>query len=217
MILQELREKNPKLNVFEIDDVTFGNYGRKITDIDVEELITEGKKIHMPEEGSVYEPSVPAFECLPVAKVLQNKCFGELPIQVGYCYGHSNSLNAWEWHATSEINVAVTDMVLLVADRRELVDGRIDASKAKAFLLREGDVIEVYATTLHFCPCEANDRGFGSVVVLPYGSNTPLEQTSQDKLLFKKNKWLIAHEQNRSLLERGVIAGIFGENYNVLY
>ena len=41
-----------------------------------------------------YVPSVPELEALPVFEELQNKIYGELPIQVGYCNGHNKKLNA---------------------------------------------------------------------------------------------------------------------------
>ena len=42
-----------------------------------------------------------------------------------------------------------------------------------------------------------------------------------DKLVkngnMSKNKWIIAHEQNTSLINRGVISGITGENFEIKY
>ena len=80
-----------------------------------------------------------------------------------------------------------------------------------------GTAIEVYASTLHFCPCEVQREGFGCVVALPVGTNIPLEEPSEDPLLFRKNKWIVAHDQNRSLIERGVVPGIDGVNYEIRY
>ena len=62
----------------------------------------------------VYVPSVEELEALDVAKALQNKGFGGIPIEIGYCNGHNKKLNAVEYHRSSEINVAVTDLVLLI-------------------------------------------------------------------------------------------------------
>ncbi len=56
----------------------------------------------------VYVPSVEELEALDVAKALQNKGFGGIPIEIGYCNGHNKKLNAVEYHRSSEINVAVT-------------------------------------------------------------------------------------------------------------
>mgnify|MGYP003310533965 CR=1 FL=1 len=78
-------------------------------------------------------------------------------------------------------------------------------------------MLETYATTLHFCPCEVSNEGFGWIVALPLGTNTSLDAPSTDKFLTKKNKWQIAHEDNIVLIEAGLIAGIYGENFKIEY
>lgn len=215
MTLEKLKELNPHLSIYGVDSEEFAEYGCRISGIDVSEIVKVGSEISFPEEGSIYVPSQPEFEALDIAEKLRKQCFGELPTQVGYCYGHNHLLNGWEWHTSSEINIAVTDLVLLLAKRSEMKDGKIDSSAAKAFLLKAGDIVEVYATSLHFCPCETAKSGFGCVVALPTGTNVPLEEAAQDPLLFRKNKWLIAHEKNEGLIQRGVVPGISGENLEV--
>lgn len=217
MTLEQLRKINPEMKIYGVDDADFTEYGRRITGADVEEIVEAGKSIAFPQEGSVYEASTPAFEKLEIAGWIRKECYGELPTQVGYCYGHSNFLNAWEWHTSSEINIAVTDMVLILAKRSDYHDGNIDSAKAKAFHLKAGDIVEVYATSLHFCPCEVDKNGFGCVVALPKDTNVPLEGAVSDQLLFRKNKWLIAHVENEGLIARGVVPGITGPNYEVKY
>ena len=169
----------------------------------------------MPQEGSIYVPSEKSFEELDIAKVIQNECFGEIPAQVGYCYGHSNKLNALEWHKCSEINIAVTDLVLFLGMVQDIEDGKYNSENIKAFKLKKGEAIEVYATTLHFCPIETDENGFGCVVGLLEGTNVPLDGEPDDKLLFRKNKWLIAHEDNAALIAKGVVPGIYGPNYSL--
>lgn len=217
MTLEELRNKNPEIPVYGIDDEAFAEYGCRINGLDVTGLLAAGKEIPFPETGSAYEPATPAFEALPVAEEIRKRCFGELPCQVGYCYGHNSFLNALEWHTGSEINVAVTDLVLILAKRSDCKDGKLDASCAKAFLLKAGDVAEIYATSLHFCPCEVEESGFGCVVALPKGTNVPLDEASADPYLFRKNKWLIAHVENEGLIAKGVVPGITGTNYRIIH
>ena len=137
--------------------------------------------------------------------------------QLGYCWGHSNFLNATEWHKGSEINIAITPLVLILGHVWDIVDGKIDSSDFTAFYLPAGTVVEVYETTLHFCPCEVEQSGFGCVVGLPEGTNTNLETKVENKMLFRKNKWLICHVDNKALIEKGVVAGITGTNYEIKY
>ncbi len=107
--------------------------------------------------------------------------------------------------------------MLILGRRCDLSDGRLDSATMKAFYVPRGTVLEVYATTLHFCPCQVSDEGFGMVVGLPRGTNTPLEGEVSDPLLFRRNKRIISHEENASLLARGVVPGVYGENYKINY
>lgn len=204
MSFETVKELNPSLKLYKTSDNEFAEYGRIIKGIDTSEMIKVAQGIAMPETGSVYEASNPAFEALSVKNDIQNVCYGELPAQIGYCYGHSNFLNGWEWHTSSEVNVAVTDLVLILGKVSDIKDGKIDSSTAKAFYVEQGEIIEVYATSLHFCPCEVSKSGFGCVVALPVGTNVPLEKEASDKLLFRKNKWIFAHINNEGLIARGV-------------
>lgn len=216
-MFKKLKELNPEINFFDVRDKEFASFGRIITNLDTAEIINAAEKISNPENGSSYLPSLEDFEALRVAQDIKNECFGAIPTQVGYCWGHSNFLNAAEWHTSSEINIAVTPLVLILGHVWDIEDGKIDSSRFKAFYLPKGAAIEVYATTLHFCPCEVSKNGFGCVVGLPLGTNVPLDSTPENPLLFRKNKWIIAHVDNEALKSRGVVAGITGTNYEIKY
>ena len=140
-------------------------------------------------------------------------------MQLGYCNGHNHKLNALEYHRSSELNVAVTDLILLVGAQQDIEkDCAYDTSRAEAFFVPAGTVLEVYATTLHYAPCCAEGKGFRCVVVLPKGTNLELDKKAPDnpegRLLFAKNKWLIAHEES-GLEADGAFIGLKGENLTV--
>ena len=216
-MIEKLKKLNKDLDFFTVFDDAFLEFGKVINDIDTTEIVSVAKQFENPKEGSLYLPSEPSFEKLEIAKSIQNDLFGYMPTQVGYCYGYSNFLNATEWHTSSEINIATTDLVLILGQRKDIIDNKIDSSKFKAFYVPKGTMIEVFATSLHFCPCQVNDNGFGCVVALPTGTNTPLEVEPKDKLMFRKNKWILSHIDNKALIERGVVAGIYGKNYKINY
>ncbi len=208
---------NKDIKIYSVNDAEFARFGRVLNGFDTTQIVEVSKSKEMPKEGSVYEASTDIFEQLPIAEEIAYKCFGEMPTQIGFCYGHSNFLNGLEWHTSSEINIATTDLVLFLGDVRDLVDNKLDSSQTTAFFAEKGTIIEVYATTLHFCPCEVEKSGFGCVVALPKGTNLPLDCESEDKLLFRKNKWLIAHNDNEGLIARGVVKGISGKNIEIKY
>lgn len=216
-VLEDLKRVNPDLPIFSVNDDEFRSYGNIIKDPAVSEIIAAAEKIERPDTGSAYSPSEESFEKLPIASWLQTEAFGTLPAQVGYCHGHNSFLNAAEWHFSSEINIAVTPLVLILGHVWDIEDGKIDSSRFQAFYLPKGTAAEVYATTLHFCPCEVEKSGFGCVVALPLGTNTPLDGRAENPLLFRKNKWLIAHTENTPLINRGAVPGITGKNYEIKY
>lgn len=204
------------MKIQKVTDPAFRKYGQVLEGYDFAGLIKEMKHTPVPEDV-IYVPSVEELEALDIMKDLQNKGYGGLPVQIGYCNGHNKKLNAVEYHRNSEINVAVTDLVLLIGHQQDIKpDHTYDTSKIEAFLVPAGTGIEVYATTLHYAPCHVNEGGFQCVVVLPKGTNTDLtfqtEKTGEDSLMTAKNKWLIAHEDAKIA---GAFNGLKGENITI--
>lgn len=215
-MLESLKKLNPDIELFHVSDDEFKPFGRVLEGFDTSEIIKRAKAFEKIEEGSRYLAGTEEFESLKIASEIESKLYGSLPTQVGYCWGHSNFLNAAEWHTSNEINIAITPLVLILGHVWDLKDNKIDSSEFKAFYLPEGTMVEVYATSLHFCPCETQKEGFGCVVALPKGTNTDLEEKN-DPLLFRKNKWIISHNENEALIKRGVVPGISGVNYEIKY
>jgi len=208
--------------LFKVEDKEFRKYGRIVKGIDFGGVIAELKKLSLP-EGVIYEPSVKELEALPVRKDLENKTYGELPIQIGYCIGHNSLLNAVEYHRSSEINIAAKDAILVLGQQQDITgDFTYDTSKMEAFLIREGTAVELYATALHYAPCETNPQGFLMAIVLPAGTNYPLAQAhgedkpdanGEDNLITAANKWLIGHPDAGHAA--GTHIGLIGKNLDV--
>lgn len=214
-MLENLREQNPHIHIYSVNDAEFLQYGR-VLPVDAFEMIEAAEKIALPETGSIYEASNLRLEGVwEVREVLEKEIYGEMPIQIGSCRGFNNALNGFEYHVGSEVNVAVTPMLLFLANQWDFKNGKLDTKDAKAFFVDKGQVIQVYETTLHMCPCNVVDSGFHSIVVLPKGTNTDLEEKHADPYLFRKNKWIFCHIDNEALKARGVKPGIVGENYQI--
>ena len=213
-MLEALQKANPHIQIHSVHEAVFASYGRFIEE-DTTEICAAAEKLPFPEEGSRYVAAEASLEATEFAKRLREEYCGQLDEQVGICYGHSNRLNALEWHTCNEFNVAVRPLVLLLAKRGDMDEkGRLDAAKVKAFYLAQGEMIEVYSDTLHFCPCEVTTDGFSSIVGLQRDTNLPLQDRKQE-LLWARNKWLIAHEDNAPLVARGAVPGIYGENWTI--
>lgn len=209
--LTALNKANPHIKIYSVHDDAFKAYGRVIEEDTAAFCAAAEAAVEFPAEGSKYQASVAELEA-EAAKLREEYC-GQLDEQVGLCWGHSNQLNALEWHTCNEFNIAVCELVLLLAKRSDMDENnRLDANKIKAFYLAQGEMVEVYSDTLHFCPCEVTKDGFSCIVGLQRGTNLPLEDRKQG-ILWAKNKWLLAHEDNTSLVARGGFPGIYGENW----
>ncbi|MBS1484414.1 MAG: DUF4867 family protein [Clostridium sp.] len=206
------------MEVMDVRGPEFKAYGRVIEGYDVSGLMKVMESTPLP-DGVVYVASVPELEALSAAKELADGIYGQMKIQVGYCNGHNRKLNALEYHRDSEVNLAVKDLILLLGKQQDISeDFTYDTSNVKAFLVPAGTLIEVYATTLHYAPCEAGDEGFRCVVVLPQGTNMeldhrPVDRCGEEKLLAARNKWLIGHEEGG--LDEGAWIGLTGENISL--
>ena len=201
-----------------VTDVEFKKYGQVLKNYDCKEIIKEMKETPLPSDV-IYEPSIKELEELDIFEELQKREFGGLPIQIGYCNGNNYMLNAVEYHRSSEINIAVTDFILLLGWQPDInEDYSYDTSKIEAFKVPSGTIIEVFATTLHYAPCNADENGFKCVVVLPRDTNMSLEcdieKNGEDALLFAKNKWLIGHKDT-NLGEQGAFIGLNGDNISL--
>lgn len=206
------------IQIQKVTDASFKKYGRVLNgEYDVTELIDAMQKTECPGDEVIYIPSDPEIEKLPIMKDFTDSLYGGLPIQIGYCNGYNKLLNAVEYHRSSEVNVACTDLILLIGCQQDIeADNTYDTSKIEAFLLPKGTIVEVYATTLHYAPCSVEGNPFRCVVVLPKDTNLDLvvkpEGTKEDPLLTARNKWLIAHEEAGI---DGAVNGLKGENISV--
>ncbi|MCR4847038.1 MAG: DUF4867 family protein [Eubacterium sp.] len=206
------------MKIYSVNDPEFAEFGKVLTGYDTSELIAAMNKVEMPEEGTAYEPWIDSLEACGIMKELGDNAFGGMPIQLGMCWGYNKALNCLEYHRNSEINIGATDFVLLLAKQEKIVDGKLDTADVVAFRAPAGAVVEVYATSLHYAPCMLDDAGFRVAVVLPRNTNTDYEKKEEkdfeDKLLWARNKWLLAHPDS-SEAKQGAYVGLTGENLSI--
>ncbi len=202
-----------------IQDPEFAMYGKVIDGYDNASIVKVLDESTPLPEGVVYVASDASLEALPVYGQLASNQAGGMPIQMGYCNGHNTMLNCLEYHRDSEINLGSTDFVALVAKQCEIVDGKLDTAKVKAFYVPAGVMVEFYATTLHYAPCSAkNGEGFKVLIMLPRGTNGPKPEitpmNTEDTWLRACNKWLIAHPDSKEAADNAYV-GLTGENINI--
>ena len=194
--LEHLNQVND-VPVHSVLDPEFASYGRVVTGYDFSEMIAYMEQnTPIPENGNIYVASVPEMEALAVSAEVQKK--------------------------GSEINVAVTDFMLILGHVWQIEDNTYRFENAKVFFVPKGTAVEMYQTTLHLSPCRVCDAGFKGVVILPRGTNTPLDEKTpngdpESKLLLQRNKWVIAHPEREPLIKQGAYPGLLGENKELHY
>lgn len=207
------------LKIQNVKDAAFQEYGRVVEGFDFAEFLKVLAETTEAPDHVIYVASDANLEALPVAKELQNNCYGGLPIEIGYCNGTNTKLNCLEYHKDSEINIAADDAVLLVARLKDAANGPIDSSKVEAFMLPAGTAVELYSTTMHYAPCSGKKGApFRVAIVLPRGTNGEKPEivckNDEDRRLFALNKWLIAHPDTDEA-KQGAVIGITGENVDI--
>ena len=203
------------MNINQVTNQSFRPYGKIIEGYDFTDLTDYmERETSIPAEGNTYIASVPEMEQFPIHERLSKTFYGEMPIQIGYCNGRNSTLNGLEYHIGSEINIAVTDLILLLGKLQDVVDGQYKSEDVEAFFVPKNTAVQLYETTLHFAPCKTGKDGFKCIVVLPRGTNEPLEH-NKPGMLFARNKWLLAHPERKPLIERGAWPGITGENIEI--
>ncbi|MBI9009874.1 MAG: DUF4867 family protein [Tenericutes bacterium] len=221
-MIKNLIEKNTQIQVLPVTDKSFNHFGRILNENLFIEAVNYLETTEVPDNGNVYVAHDKYFLNAIKDFSAYDDVFGDMPIQYGYCNGLNSKLNALEYHKSSEINIAVTDLVLMLGKFEDIHHLEYDSSKLVAYYLPKGTAIELHPRVLHFAPCKVNDQGFKCGVILPNLTNVDFCKAKQincdeDNYLFKTNKWLLAHPENTKAISQGAFEGITGKNIDILY
>ena len=207
------------MKVYSVYDPEFKAYGKIVEGYDTAELLRAMEQIPLPENGTAYRPGIESLEACAVFGEFRDRAYGGMPVQLGMCWGRNTKLNCLEYHRDSEVNLGTTEFILLLAKQDEITDGVLDTSKVKAFRVPAGVPVEVYATTLHYAPCQVPGvDGFRVAVVLPLGTNTAKPayeaKNEEDTWMTARNKWLLAHPDSKEA-KNGAHIGLRGPNIDI--
>ena len=207
------------MQILSVYDEAFRPYGRVVEGYPVEGILKALAETPCT-DAVVYEPRIEALHQAENAEEIGTALFGGMPFQLGFCNGVNTKLNCLEWHRDSEFNLGTEDFILLIAKQDEIIDGKLDTSKVKAFKAPAGVLVECYATTLHYAPCSAKaGQGFRVLIALPDKTNTDYEGVrkgvnAMDKMLWARNKWLLAHPES-SEAAQGAVVALTGVNVDI--
>ena len=206
------------MQILSVYDEAFRPYGRVVEGYPVEGILKALAETPLT-DSVVYEPRIEALHQAENADVIGDGLYGGMPYQFGFCNGVNTKLNCLEWHRDSEFDMGTEEFIALLAQQDEIVDGKLDTAKVKAFRIPAGVMVEFYATTLHYAPCSAKKgQGFRVLIALPLNTNTEFRTEGaanlMDSTLWMRNKWLIAHPE-ASEAAAGAYVGLVGENIDI--
>lgn len=215
MDLITLQKRNPHYQIKSINNQNFQTFG-KIIDENINDVIAYvSTNVHPPKHGNCYKPSVLAIEQMSSIQNISQKVYGYMEVMAGVVSGHNHVLNGIEYHQGSETIIAVTDYILIVGHIWDMKENIYDSSLCEIFYVPKGTVVECYSTTLHYTPICVSDEGFLTICLLLRGTGDVIEK--REGILKKKNKWFIAHRENKEKIESGDFSGLVGELIEIKY
>lgn len=216
--LKKLQLINPHLNIQHIKNNSFLKYGALIEKFNYSQIETYiHKNFKIAFDRVEYVPAITYFDGSCIKQQIETEYFDDKKIQIGWCSGKNSRLNGFEYHVGNELTVALTDLLIILGQTSDIFDQTYPSTKAEIFYVPKGSVYTLYSSTLHYCPCQTDENGFETIVILPEYTNTPIEKNNTDSLLFMRNKWLLVHPDNHADIEAGAHIGIIGDNITLNY
>ena len=213
--LETIREQNKNYTILDVTSSEFKVYGNVLEGYNITGIKEYAEKnIAIPEEGNIYSPTNNGLEAFKVIKEIQADVYAGLPVEAGECAGNNTSFSAYEYHQGSEVNIVLTDVLMVLGKREQAIDGVFNAQEdAKIFYVPAGTIIEMYSATLHYSPCIVDESGFKVIVILIKGSNEPFEDDfeTKNKQIVKTNKFQLVHETRTDKIADGIKVGLVGE------
>ena len=213
---EELCKQNPTYTIKQISDPEFSKYGKIYTNYDVTDVMEYmDKNITIDKTSNIYVPSNAELEKISSMQTIATDIFAGMPFEAGECTGQSSNFTAVEYHQGSELNVMLTDVVMVLGKRNILEEnGTFNAKEqGELFFVPRGTVVEFYSDTLHYSPIKVDNSGFKIIVMLPAGSNQPLPENfhSNNPRIVKKNKFQVVHESRTDKIKQGAQIGVSGD------
>ncbi len=223
--LSLLRQKNPGLAIHTVDEPLFRRYARLVESPVFAEVAAYIDRTTTVPERNTYVADVPELHT-PETDAALSAFYGGLVPQIGWCNGPNFSMNGSEYHKGPELTIAITDCLMGWMLPEDLVDfDHVDSSKAEVFYIPQGCAFLLKPEILHLAPCKVDSRGYKTVIILPMGTNRPIDPElkasikangdPESKILHMSNKYMITHKDWQPLVSQGVHIGLLGENRRV--
>lgn len=184
-----------KKKALSIHSDEFHTYGNVITTKNIDPLLKYLKdEITLPHDRIEYVRSDERLNHHAAVSDIQRQIYGNMPVQAGYVCGINTTQDGFEYHQGSEVIIAASDFFLFLGKREFMQDDTFNGELAQPFFVPKKSVIELYSTTLHYCPISINAQPFSAAIILLDGTNEDIHDENKPAMLSKRNTWFIAHE-----------------------
>ena len=180
--LSLLREKNPGLVIHTVNEKLFSHYARLVSSPVFQGIADYIDHTTIIPDRNTYVADIPELHTKENDAAL---CafYGGLVPQIGYCNGPNFSMNGSEYHKGPELTIAITDCLMWWMLPEDLVDfDHVDSSKAEVFYIPKGCAFLLKPEILHLAPCKVDNAGYKTVIILPMGTNRPLDPELKEKI-----------------------------------
>lgn len=208
MNINKIEQLNKHRKIYDTSSKEFQKYG-SVLPYSAQEIIDNFKEGY--NYPAKYCPNDENLFSFPLIQTIETEVYGELQIQVGMVSGRNDSLTGIEYHIGSEVNIALTDCILLLGEPKNLQEETIDGEELVSIYVKKGEIIEIYSKVLHYTPIEVDTCGMAMLVILLEGTNTDLEYYHRGNALIKKNKWYVTHKSQKKKIELGYKVALLGE------
>ena len=213
--IDKFRQINPNYKIYDIHDSSFSDYGVVYPFDNVSEIDDVISQYAKPKDGMKYVSPLKELESKRLINKIKYDIFGDMPIDVGLTFGHSEEFTAFEYHQCSEVNIMLDDVIMVLGKRQTLETyGTIDPNReAKMFYVPKGSIIELYNDTLHYAPLQVTSEGYKVVVIVISGTNTSLSENvvTANPRLVKKGKFQVVHACRKDKLAQGYKLAVVGD------
>lgn len=213
--IDEFRAANPQYDILSATDSVFNDYGVIYPDYDLSEINQVMNQVKTPDEGSKYLISIDSLEKTDTIKQIRNDVFAGMPIEAGATIGHTDDFTAFEYHQSSELNIMLDDVIMVLGKRQTLErQGSIDPNReAKMFYVPKGSVVELFNDTLHYAPIQVAKSGYKVIVVVVKGTNEVLPDSFKKKnpRVVKQGKFQVVHACRKDKIAQGYQVALIGD------
>lgn len=211
--LIEFQKNNPTYKIIPVSDPSFAQYGAVYSSYDLDSIGKIMETIPNP-SGTKYIENIPELTKDQTIQSIARDLFAGMPVSVGATIGHSIEFTAFEYHQSSEVNIMMDDVIMVLAKRQILEQfGTIDPNtEAKMFYVPKNTVIELYNDTLHYTPLEVYKTGYKVIVMVVSGTNDKLPEgfhTSNPRVV-KKGKFQVVHPTRQDKIDLGYQVALEG-------